>query len=743
MANPLNMNSGTVKRLRHPLNWLIAALVIRVVLALPLIDVPRWIGHEPDFYNTALTLVNQGRLPTAADFPGQDGVMLQATQPPLYYGLLVPVVALFNSSSPVPAPEQPIAACFGWNKPNPGALVTLSQLSDAPYYESGWRTPYTARIVLRTLNTIMACAVMVLVYASGRVITPKRPAAALIAALLIGFEPNTLAITVWIGNEPLLLLIAALYGYAAVRLLARRDASPMVWITLGVCTILALLTRLNGWVLLPVTGLIIGLSLTSGIWGALSRRARRVLLIAGGGLGLLVIAVLLVNLATTGSAFGRYRELEEVLGAGLSRLLAGGSVPTWIGAVLHETAVNSYLSAAAFLPYARAITAFGWLSLAVLMLGFGVGIAALWRGQRRTVLMLMALVGAAIMLVFARNLAALDLTTLNSTTLIYAPLRYYLPALPAAALIMGVGLSRFRVLIGLAAVLIVSWGLLTALDRREWAVDPLQPAVADSVDASATDPQFPQLYASSLALVSDGRLLTVRLTAGADQPLTRNYAAQLDFTDPSGRVSSCRFPVANGRYPTMWWPPDVPMTFSAAVPHCTGTLPAGTQVDLRWIAEGSESPPLPLGQLDAALSPAASCPAFLGSFDGEVLAQSYRAPLTLNAGSLYLPSINWVVQRPVSAVERSYQMTHLETGTIYTCSGEPRLNTYPFAKWTPGETVYFDECALNLPPDAPLGRYEVAVRLRDASGQSLPAFDSQGADVSSGWLTVASVNVIP
>jgi hypothetical protein len=78
-------------------------------------------------------------------------------------------------------------------------------------------------------------------------------------------------------------------------------------------------------------------------------------------------------------------------------------------------------------------------------------------------------------------------------------------------------------------------------------------------------------------------------------------------------------------------------------------------------------------------------------------------------------------------------MKHIETGTVYTCESAPRQDTYPFSEWSPGETVYFDECLLRIPPDAPAGAYEVSVGVKDVDNLLL----------GDGLLAVGSVTVSP
>src|SRR5579871_2434284 len=152
------MVSSFLQRVRRqPCALLALLLFLRFALTLPIITYSGWLDHESDYFDVARTLVEQKRLPTDADFPNQPGVMLQATQPPLFYAILVPVVALFDGSGAVPAPAQPPTVCYGWSTVNPSPADNRS-LSDAGYYPSAVQSPATARILVRVLNVLMTCA---------------------------------------------------------------------------------------------------------------------------------------------------------------------------------------------------------------------------------------------------------------------------------------------------------------------------------------------------------------------------------------------------------------------------------------------------------------------------------------------------------------------------------------------------------------------------------------------------------
>lgn len=744
-------NGSRVSRLTstQPRTLLLMLLALRCALSLPLIAHAGWLEHEADFYNTARVLVSEGRLPTPADFPDQRGVMLQATQPPLYYALVVPVVALFDSGAPVPPPASPPIVCYGWSAANPN-VINPDSLSDARYYPVAMQSPTTARALLRIVNVLFGCAAMALVFASVRRFAPGQVFAPLMAAALLGFEPNTLYFTSIIGNDGLLLLIAAFFAYAAARVVTARSSSVLGWVGIGLAAVLAILARLNGWVLLPGAAVVALVSLRPSRWTALSARTRRWLLVGGGLLLVLVVGIIVVNLATTGSLFGRYGELDDVLAAAAPNLISANAVSTVIGAIARETGVNSYLLPFNIIGRPRIIAAFGWLSLGTIGGAMLAGVYMTWRANRRAAVVLTAIILATCLLVFARNLAALAVTTVDSTTLIYAPLRYYIPGLPAAAILIGLGVARFRVLRLLGLVLLAGWLGITVRHPQYWTPDEPPPLVSASelADLPAASPDrislegFPQLVSAQAAVDSAAALAHVRLVATTDQPLTANYAARLEFSTPDGQSTECQFPVANGQYPTMWWQPGELVDTQVNIAACTGSLPAGTRVSLRWAADGALSPAIPVGQLEQALERSPACPPLLGMIDNSLLITHYTAPLVHRAGTLYLPALTWYVQGNVRAASRAYTLTHSENDAVYTCVGEPRQNTYPFSMWRAGETIYFDECVLPIPADAPTGTYRVSVAASDAEGNLLPAADTAGNVSASSQVEVATIEIV-
>jgi hypothetical protein len=724
-------------------------VLVRCITAAPIISYAGWLSHENDYYNTARTIVQQGRLPTPADFPGQPGVQLQAQQPPLFYALVVPIVALLDSDAPVPPPEPPPTVCFGWDATHPSSS-SAPALSDSHHYTTSLPNPAAARAVLRGLNLVMFGLALVLMYGAARRLLPGNPYAAVCAAALLAFEPNTIIFTTLISNDSLLLLIASAYVYVAARLLTEARARMLPWAAIGVLTLLAVLTRLNGWSLLLVTIVLVLTTVASSEWVHISAHTRRWLLAGVGLFAASFAALMVINLFTVGSLFGRYNELEEVLLAGASVLFSDASFFTVVTAIMRDTGVNSYLSAVSFIGHSRVIAAFGWASLALVGLGLVFGTALTWRHNRRAAIVLMAVIFSAVLLVLTRHAAALGLSTDYSTTLIFAPLRYYVTALPALALLIGTAMAAIRPLALLGLIVIGCWIVIRLADPNFHTVQPQMPPLSapDAAFTSADPAQdgthsaFPRVLTQSWAIEDSSGLLDLRLVAAVDQPLPKDYVPRVELTTPDGTTRVCQFPPANGRYPTTLWQVGERIETHVTIPNCPFALPAGTRVSLRWVSTGDQSQAFPIGTLSETWLASSTCPSIIGMFDDALIVTRYTTPLSARLGDLYLPAVNWYLLNPTRAQFRTFILKH-ESGVEYACEGQPRLDTYPFANWVPGETIYFDECALRIPPDAPTGTYQVLLSLSGSQVGALPVTDADGQTVPGFRLLLTPITVLP
>lgn len=248
-------------------------------------------------------------------------------------------------------------------------------------------------------------------------------------------------------------------------------------------------------------------------------------------------------------------------------------------------------------------------------------------------------------------------------------------------------------------------------------------------------------------------LIGVTLYLQATEPISTNMMAEIDLMDSTQPAQPCRIMPVRGLYPTPRWRTDDVVVAQADIPNCLANVEASYRLQLRWLPAtsdnrtvtlGAASEPVSLGEIDVDdLGVAALCPTSLGMIEGLQVIK-FNSPPKVKAGEYYALSVNWLARSiPPQATTRVYEMKHIETGTVYTCEGQPRQDTYPFSEWSPGETVYFDECLLRIPPDAPAGAYEVSIGIKDVNNDLLPAADIHGQTKPGGLIPISTITLIP
>ncbi len=724
---------------------------------------PLWNDHEPDYYTVVRFVVDHGRLPTEADYPAHDAEIRQATQPPLYFLLAYPVVALLDDGQAVPPGAQPTMICVGDGKVND----TMTEYPLTADYIPPVSGAVAAGYALRLLNVLLGMAAVALTYAAGRTLFPSRPAIALIAAALLAFEGNTLLLSSEISNDTLLIALSAANVLICAHL-ARR-MTPRLILLLLVTVGLALLTRLPGWALLAFDIPFVLLVSLIQPRAPLSTRIRRVL-IPVGVLALAGAAVIAFNLITYGSVLGRYNSLADVI----SHTLLNFRLPWVIIAGVANLTYTSYLEPLALLtPRAIIATAYGAVLVVGVLASVALLIIAVYRRRWSMVgalLILFGTAGVAVLLVVFRNAlaATAENTTLYNTGVLYAPIRYYAPGLPAAALLLGAGLAsliparfgeRLQSLPGIAVaggwltVSILGAALMIANRPAAQILSPAEFAALPglSIVQGNQPPDMPKVLAYRLnERPADGFVdLTLYMTTDSSLPL--NYYAQVEIVGGSGqRPPPCEFIPARGAYPTTLWQPDQIVAATAAIPNCDDTLALPAELALRWVGaeqDGSvaaqQDPPLTLASLSQPLVRAPSCPEKLGMIAGQYQVVKFNSPPVVHSGETYLPSLNWIVFDPVAeAAERVYTFTHEQTGTRYTCTGSVAPQVYDVRVWQHGQEVFFDVCTMKFPADAPPGVYRVAVGITSADQQYLAASGADGVPLPDGLIPVGEVELV-
>jgi hypothetical protein len=740
---------------------LLVVLAIKLALGLfYLTQQPLWQYHEADFLRVARILRDAGRLPIPEDYPDGDMATRNANQPPLYYGLIYLVVATLDDNQTAPPGFLPPANCEGYNT-NLTDIIT-TRANNPPL--SG---TVLAAYMLRGLSLLLGLAAVGFTYLAGRTLFENQPGIALGAAALVAFEPTLVELASEINNDNLILMFGAMHLWLCARFIRAEGGRLGTGIALLIVSVLAVLSKLTGWLLLAMTLMLIAGLVGLRAWRGLSRRQIMIAAAAAGLIGLALIGFAFFNLQQYGSILGRYQGLEATIGRALGGLSPGLALEAAAATVV-DTLLQYQAPLSALQPRAAFVTAYRLALLAGLLAGAAMMLWYLRRGDRRaagTLALLFILFGLVAGLVIFRSILNNVGQTFINQMILLAPVRYYAPGLPALALIFTAGFSgltppRLRAwnpgAAGLAAAYLLVAALWIAIWARTnaWASQAvLTPeafaALSDIVSVEGTnDPALPHLLGYRVTPRPEDGLLAVTLYVQADSPLNTNYVGRIDLIG-GGQRQTCQFVPARGLVPTPRWEPGQIIAAEVEVPNCVGvTFPA--ELRLQWIESQSDGrqvdltprgESLSLGAVEMPLGIAAACPLNLGRITGLQIVAFHR-PLPAQPGEVVTLSVNWLARQvPAEAFLRVYRLTHTASRTSYTCASQPRQDTYPFARWTPGETIYFDDCPLTLPADAPTGAYMLAVGVQDAAGAMLPAVDAMGNVVADGFVEVGEVRV--
>ena len=756
-------------------------LILAVQLTLGIayiIATPLWQEHEPDFYNVARFILDNGRMPNEADYPPGQADVRQATQPPLFFLSSVPVIALLDDAQPVPPGVQPGLICIGGEATN--STLIAYPITDA--YEFPVYGTALAGYGLRAVNLLFGMIAVAFTYKAARVLFPHRPSLWLIGAALLAFEPNTLQMVTQISNDALLLLLAAANLFCAARML---EGGMVRWrwglLLIGLSA-LAILTRLSGWAVFGFDVLIFLYAIGRTLWEVRKRAKRGQIRAALIGVALLVVTVggvAAFNYNQYGTVFGRYRQLDELV----LRAMTNFNLPleTVVG-VFSQTQV-SYEASLTLLTTRRPFLVLYTFAVVVALVGafLGLVLAAVRRAQKKDLpdlgayLLLIAAVGVGVTLVLFRNTlnvsAGGGVTLYNSAT-IFAPLRYYNAALPPLALLLSAGLATLvepirmrshpplqRILssnplgIGLAILwmLVALLGAAVMLKLRTGAevidMQAFQGMGSNftAVSMDGLDPDQPRLLGYSAEPRSAQGVVNLTLYAQQPDHTTLNYAAQVDMIVDGNVVNSCQFLPARGFYPTTLWSNQSVVKFSSDIPNCAGDINTPIDLSLRWLGADvngviqEETQQILLGAVDPPLAQIPeTCPQTLGIFaDGYRLTQ-FNSPSTVRMGETYLPSANWIVtQLSPDVAGRIFLFTHEETGEQYPCAASDN----PATSWVLGEYKFFDRCPMIFPPEATPGDYAVSVVMVNAVGERLPATDAAGEPVPENVVLVGTVTL--
>jgi hypothetical protein len=738
--------------MRRRTGWSLIALglllVVKLVLGMVVtVQVPLWSAyhHEVDSYNIARLMVEERRLPRPDDFPPGQFEVRQGSQPPLYGLLATPIVRAFGDEGRVSLEQNPAPFCIN------GDVMVVGFETDRSYNlpASGHaRGGYAFRL----LNVSYGILAVAFLFIAARIAFPAHPAIAVVAAGLLAFEPYTVLLNSTIINDNLLLMVAAAHLIPMTALL--RSNRVQVWSTalLILTSVLAVQTKINGWVTVAVSLLVI-------IWvivrnhGGL-RPSRRTWIAVGSvvGIGAIgILALIAFNLLQYGTILGRYDISRLFYAIQLNYDKALASAPPTLSYSLND--------------YANALRDIGlpdWFQsgyrlggVILLMIAVWGGVAAALRRNRQVlqVIGFTALIFlGAMSLVLLRSAQSQIGTNVNS--LIFAPVRYYAVALPALMLMLSYGFfailpERASRLNPLGLLMVAAWLGLSVMNAAYNI--PGQLLREGRTPLQETPPSDASLSLLEANFAPEDDVLNTTLTMWSDGTLDENMRGQIDLRGANDVSFSCSFVPLRGVYPTTRWEPDETVTERIALENCAAPMTAPVEVRFSWLGEDGTLTTVHQTTIDALLPTGSTCPSNLGTVGNELQLTTIKTPPEAIIGRGYEPLVSWIVlEQPLQAQNRTFTLTHTETSEQYTCTGfadvhSGVLSTQEFGdlrRAIPrGLPIYADGCVVFIPPEASAGVYTIDVMLSDSEGDPLTVILPDGSVASDNRLVLDTVTV--
>lgn len=194
----------------------------------------------------------------------------QASQPPLYYLLMMPVWSVFDTGDFDDYYQLNPHAIAGHPSRYGNRNLILYDQPYPPLLEGTSLAIYVIRVITLVMSTVTVYAV----YQSARTIMPDRVGFAVLATAFTAFNPQFLFIGSSVSNDNLVTMLASLITWQMLVML-RDGFQTKRSVLLAILLTLATLSKLNGLVLVLAVAL-------AGLWVAYRTRDVRGLVILGG-----------------------------------------------------------------------------------------------------------------------------------------------------------------------------------------------------------------------------------------------------------------------------------------------------------------------------------------------------------------------------------------------------------------------------------------------------------------------------
>lgn len=531
------------------LPFFIVACFITLALAYGLVVPPLENLDEIEHFEVIRYIAERGKLP-AHGIPEAESYHYrqEASQPPLYHLLSAGLVRLLGLETDDAAAAwrlNPWVAC------GPGAASLYDNravLYHDPNRESfPWQGTLLTLHLLRILSALLQTVTVIGTYALARLTFPNRRALGLAAMAVVAFNPQFLLVASGVNNDNLLTPLVTVGLYLLLRTWRDGLSAPRS-VALGLLIGLAGLTKLSGWLLLPLSVVVIFVH----AYRPPASTRHRTLDIGHCSL------VISTALAVTAWWFWRnwrlygdptaLQPMLELVGA------RGGSV---LQSFLElGTMFRSFWGQ---LPCSFYPSGFYAFYSALALLSFG-GLAWGWRRLARAERATAAILGSWFLLIIASWARWNAMTPAPGGRLLF-------PALPAVALLMALGIDglargRFKLMswIVVSALLLMACWTVVQILPSFFAPPPRYP------NADAVHPAYPldatlgddiRLLGYDVNLDDQGLTLDVTLYWQSLAPIAEDYAMALQLASPVAGDTTLRWNYnswpGHGNYPTSAW----------------------------------------------------------------------------------------------------------------------------------------------------------------------------------------------
>ena len=649
-----------------------------------------------------------------------DKISHEIGQPPLYYGLLAPVVAQLDLTT-----MDSIAPFNRYWRSGAGVNVHFhTQAEQFPFQG----TAFTVHLV-RLFSVILGSITVAATYGLARILSPRL---AFTAAMLVAFNPQFLFLSGVINNDNLVTALSSLTLLLLLKLMI--NPAPPVWqyVLLGTVWGLAILSKLTGIGL--GAAIAVGLGITA--W---RQRKWRAMLLGGGAVG---AAMLLVS----GWWFWRNWVLYGDPLAWDAFLLANANlvrpIPiSWVEAF--QSSIRIPKSFWAMFNYGVvAPEAFYWFINGLMLVAAAGFIRWLWFGKRRhfpqTHLLLPLVVWLGVVYVALLRWIGLVMHT-EQGRLLY-------PAIVSLAVLGSLGLHAFnRRWLPLVAITVLGiWAAVLPV----YSIQPAFAAPSPLAEGFAIPSPQNLLFGEEIALlgyevmpvVDAGDSFQVSLFWEGRQPMQESYVAALRLLDLEGEVIAGvdTIPYRN-RYPTPNWTVQRPFqdtyhlpvpetavpglaTFSItlypwrqtekSLPVWVDGQPVGTSVNLTTVKIRGEAQIRQIPENSVQVN-----------FGQQIQLFGYDAPTRITGGQFEV-ALYWQAVEPDGQDYMIFMHLVDEQGNLVAqADGPPQNGRYPTSILEPGEQI-LDTHLFDLPDGLQSGEYQILVGVyHPETGVRLPAIN--------------------